>query len=274
MRRWAASRPRRAMRENRLLRIWETGGYAVNGWLHLPSSFAAEVMAHQGWDSLTLDLQHGLLDYAAAVTMLQAISTTDVVPLARVPWNDPAEIMRLLDAGCYGIICPLVNTRADAEAFVGACRYPPRGYRSFGPTRALLYGGDGYLEGADREIITMAMIETAEAVENLDDILSVEGLDAIYIGPADLSQSMGGSERTDLTEPRMVAVLDRIIAAARRHGVVAGIYTASPEYAAAMVRGGAQFVTVLSDWRLMAAASREAIAAVRRSGDDSIGPVS
>lgn len=263
MRRWLAWRGENIVRENRLLQIWQTGGYTINGWLHLPSSFAAEVMAHQGWESLTIDFQHGVLDYAAAVAMLQAISTTDTVPLARVPWNSPAEIMRLLDAGCYGIICPMVNTRLDAETFVGACRYPPRGYRSFGPTRAMLYAGDDYLEFADRHIITMAMIETVEAVENLDDILSVEGLDAIYIGPADLSQTFGGTERSDLTEPRMVDVLDHILEAARRHHVVAGIYTGSANYAAMMVNKGAQLVTVQSDWRLMAAASRDAIAAVR-----------
>jgi len=250
------------MRENRLHGIWTSGGYAVNGWLHLPSSFAAEVMAHQGWDSLTIDLQHGLIDYQAAVTMLQAISTTSVVPTARVPWNDPAIIMKMLDAGCYGIICPMVNTRAEAEAFVGACRYPPRGYRSFGPTRAAIYAGNDYPEEADRQMIAMAMIETVQAVENIDDILSVPGLDAIYIGPADLSQSMGGSERSDPTEPRLVAALDTILAAARRHGVVSGIYCGSPDYAARMVGKGVQFVTVLSDWRLMAAASRTTIAAI------------
>jgi len=251
------------VRENRLLHIWQTGGYVINGWLHLPSSFAAEVMAHQGWESLTIDFQHGVIDYAAAVTMLQAISTTDVVPLARVPWNSPAEIMRMLDAGCYGIICPMVNTRVDAETFVGACRYPPRGYRSFGPTRAMLYAGADYPESADHHIITMAMIETVEAVENLDDILSVDGLDAIYIGPADLSQTFGGTERSDLTEPRMVDVLDRILEAARRHNVVTGIYTGSAAYAAMMVNKGVQFVTIQSDWRLMAAAARDAIAALR-----------
>jgi 4-hydroxy-2-oxoheptanedioate aldolase len=253
------------MRENPLLHAWRAGGFTVNGWLHLPSSFSAEVMAHQGWDSLTIDLQHGMLDYAAAIPMLQAISTTATVPLARVPWNDPAIIMKLLDAGAYGIICPMVNTRADAETFVGACRYPPRGYRSFGPTRATFYAGHDYAQFADDQVITMAMIETVEAVRNLEAILSVPGLDAIYIGPADLSQTFGGTERSDLTEPKLVEVLDTIIEAAQRHCVVSGIYTNSAHYAAAMVRRGVQFVTVGSDWRLMAAASREAIAAVRSS---------
>jgi 4-hydroxy-2-oxoheptanedioate aldolase len=204
-----------------------------------------------------------MLDYGVAVPMLQAISTTLTVPLARVPWNDPGAIMKLLDAGCSGIICPMVNTRDDAERFVGACRYPPRGYRSYGPTRAVFYAGADYPQQADEQIITMAMIETAEAVENLDDILGIPGLDAIFIGPADLSQAFGGTERSDLTEPRLVTILDRILASARHHKIVAGIYTSSPQYALKMVQKGFQFVTVSSDWRLMAAAAQDAIGTVR-----------
>ena len=129
------------MRENRVRTIWQSGEAAVNGWLHIPSSWSAEIMSHQGWDSLTVDMQHGLMDYQTALTMLQAVSTTPVTPLARVPWNEPGIIGRMLDAGAYGIICPMINTRADAEAFVGACRYAPQGYRSLGPTRANLYAG-------------------------------------------------------------------------------------------------------------------------------------
>src|SRR5688572_698577 len=119
------------MRPNPLREIWRNGGCALNGWLHLPDSMATEAMAQCGWDSLTIDLQHGTVDYQAALRMLQAISTTAAVPMARAPWNEPGIIMKLLDAGAYGIICPMVNSRADCEAFVGACRYPPLGYRSF-----------------------------------------------------------------------------------------------------------------------------------------------
>ena len=133
------------MRTNKLKTLWQEGKTVVNAWVTIPSAWSAEVMAHAGFDSLTIDMQHGLADYATALAMLQAVSTTDVVPLARVPWNDPAIIMRLLDAGAYGIICPMVNTRAEAEAFVGACRYAPRGYRSYGPTRAVVYAGADYL---------------------------------------------------------------------------------------------------------------------------------
>ena len=154
------------MRKNRLRTIWSEGGTVMNGWLHLPSSFSAEVMAHANYDSLTLDMQHGPIDYGSLVSMLQAISTTDTVPVVRVPWHDPGVIMQVLDAGCYAVICPMVNSREEAEAFVGACRYPPDGYRSFGPYRATLYGGEDYTEHANETVVTIAMIETREALRS------------------------------------------------------------------------------------------------------------
>ena len=132
------------MRENTLRRAWATGRKTVNGWLSIPNSFAAEVMAHQGWDSLTVDMQHGVVDYQAMVGMLQAISTTATVPMVRVPWLEPGIMMKSLDAGAYGVICPMVNSAEEAEEFVSYCRYPPRGQRSFGPIRAMLYAGADY----------------------------------------------------------------------------------------------------------------------------------
>ena len=156
------------MRPNRLRELWNAGKPVLNGWCQLPDSISAEVMAHQGWDSVSVDLQHSAVSEAAAITMLQAISTTDAVPLVRTPWNEPGVIMRLLDAGAYGVICPMVNNRADAEAFVAACRYPPDGIRSNGPYRALMYGGGDYQAHANAEIVTLAMIETREAMANLD----------------------------------------------------------------------------------------------------------
>ena len=166
------------MRENTLRKIWARGEAVVNGWLSIPSSFSAEVMAHQGFDSLTVDMQHGVVDYQTAVTMLQAISTTPAIPLARVPWNDPALLMKILDAGVYGVICPMINTKAQAEALVAACKYAPRGYRSWGPVRASIYAGADYGDHANDDLIVMPMIETAEAVKNIDDILRVPGIDA------------------------------------------------------------------------------------------------
>ena len=178
------------MRKNKLKEIFKSGKSAVNGWLQIPNSFTAELMANQNWDSLTIDMQHGVVDYPNALQMLQAISTTETVPMARVNWNEPGQIMKILDAGCYGIVCPMVSNRKEAENFVNACLYPSKGYRSFGPIRGLLYGGSDYAKHADNEILKLAMIETKESLEKLDEILDTPNLDGIYIGPADLSLAL------------------------------------------------------------------------------------
>ena len=253
------------MRENTLKTMWARGEPVINGWLSIPSAFSAEVMAHQGFDSLVGDMQHGVVDYQVAVTMLQAISTTRVIPLARVPWNDPARLMKILDAGVYGVICPMVNTRAQAEALVQACKYPPRGYRSWGPVRASLYGGTDYGDRANDDIIVMPMIETKEAVDNLDEILSVPGVDAIYVGPSDLSLALGCKPRLDQTDPPVVEAQQKIVEACRRHGVVAGIHNATAAYGVKMIAAGYRFITLASDSRFMAAKAAEEVAVARKS---------
>ncbi len=253
------------MRENTLKKIWARGEAAVNGWLSIPSAFSAEVMAHQGFDSLTVDMQHGVVDYQVAVTMLQGISTTPVIPLARVPWNDPARLMKILDAGAYGVICPMVNTREQAEALVQACKYPPRGYRSWGPVRASIYAGTDYGDHANDDIIVMPMIETAEALKNLDDILTVPGVDAIYVGPSDLSLALGCKPRLDQTDAPVVEAQEQIVQACKRHGVIAGIHNATAAYAVKMVAAGYQFVTLASDSRFLAAKAAEEVAVARKT---------
>jgi 4-hydroxy-2-oxoheptanedioate aldolase len=251
------------MRENTLRRLWSEGRAAVNGWCAIPSSFSAETMAHQGWDSVTVDLQHGVVDYQVAVTMLQAISTTATMPVVRVPWLEPGIIGKVLDAGAYGVICPMINNRAEAERLVSACRYPPKGNRSFGPIRALLYAGADYAKHANDTVVVFAMIETRDALNNLDEILSVPGLDAIYIGPADLSNALGCTPTFDQTEKPVVEAIDLIVSKAKKHGVVAGIHNGTPEYAQKMIDKGFQFVTIASDARLMAAKAAEVIGKMR-----------
>jgi len=252
------------MRNNTLKSIWARGGVVVNGWLSIPSSFSAEVMAHQGYDSLTIDMQHGIVDYQLAVTMLQAIATTPVIPLARVPWNEPAMLMKILDAGAYGVICPMVNTRDQAEALVQACKYPPRGYRSWGPQRALFYAGPDYGEHADDELIVFPMIETAEGLQNLDEILSVPGVDGVYVGPSDLSLALGRKPRMDQTDPAVVEAQQTILKACKRHNRVAGIHTVSSAYSLKMIEEGYRFITVSNDVRLMATRASEEVGAVRK----------
>ena len=208
------------MRPNRLRQIWADDKAAINGWLAIPSSFSAEVMAHQGWDSLTIDLQHG-------------------------------------------VICPMINTREDAQKLVHYTHYAPLGTRSFGPIRASLYGGADYPEHANKTIVTFAMIETAQALDNLDAILSVEGLDAIYIGPSDLSLSLGCKPVFDDVEPKAQQAIEHIVARAKAHGVVAGIHNGRADVATARVGLGFRFVTLGSDARLLAAGSQELLAAMR-----------
>jgi 4-hydroxy-2-oxoheptanedioate aldolase len=236
---------------------------SVNGWLAIPSGFSAETMAHQGWDSLTIDLQHGVVDYQTMVTMLQAVSTTPAVPVVRVPWLEPGILMRSLDAGAYAVICPMVNTREDAQRLVAYTHYAPLGTRSFGPIRALLYAGADYPQHANQTIVTFAMIETAQALDNLDDILSVEGLDAVYIGPSDLSLSLGCKPLFDDVEPKAAQAIDHVLARARAHGVVAGIHNGSTEAALARIAKGFQFVTISSDARLMAAGAQQVVGRMR-----------
>ncbi len=251
------------MRENRLRALWQADEAAVNGWLTVPSSFSAEVMAQQGWDTLTIDLQHGLIDYQAMVTMLQAISTTPTVPIVRVPWLEPGILMKALDAGAYGVICPMVNTREDAQRLVAYTHYAPQGTRSYGPTRAAIYGGADYASKANATIVVFAMIETREALDNLDAILSVEGLDAIYIGPSDLSLALGCSPQFDDVDPPVAQAIDHIVARARAHGVVAGIHNGRPDVAKARIAKGFRFVTVGTDSRILAVGSQQLLREMR-----------
>ena len=252
------------MRENRLRTLWKEDKAAVNGWLAIPNSFAAETMAHQGWDTLTIDMQHGVIDYADMLHMLQAISTTPTVPIVRVPWLEPGILMKALDAGAYGVICPMINTREDAQKLVAYTHYAPRGTRSFGPVRATLYGGADYPTQANDTIVSFAMIETRQALDNLDDILSVEGLDAVYIGPSDLSLSLGCKPVFDDVDPLVAQAMDHICERAKAHGVKAGVHNGRPDVALARVAKGFRFVTVSSDARLIAAGSQALLAEMRR----------
>lgn len=253
------------MRDNRLRTVWAEGGAIVNGWLAIPSTFSAETMAHQGWDSLTIDMQHGVVDYQAMVGMLTAISTTPTVPVVRVPWLDEGILMKTLDAGAYGVICPMVNSAADAERLVAATHYPPRGGRSFGPVRAALYAGQDYPRHANDTIVVFAMIETRAGLENLDAILAVQGLDAVYVGPSDLSLALGCTPAFDDVAPPVAEAIDHILARCKHHGVTAGIHNGTSQGALQRIAKGFQFVTVGSDARLMAAGAQQVLAQMRAS---------
>ena len=257
------------MAQNGLRRRWEEGKAAVNGWLSIPSGFAAEVMAQCGWDSITVDLQHGVQDYLSMIACFQAMHAHPVTRLVRVPWNEPGIIGKVLDGGAYGVICPMVNTKQQCEALVSACRYPPQGMRSNGPIRAGAYGTAGeYQKTANDEILVIPMIETLEALDNLDAILDVPGINGIYVGPGDLSFSLGLAPKLDREEPQVLQIYERLVRETQKRNLHAGIHCASPVYAARMIHSGFRLVTIANDSGLMAKAARESVAGVwAKAGD-------
>jgi 4-hydroxy-2-oxoheptanedioate aldolase len=251
---------------NRLKKLWAAGQPTINGWLSIGNPFTAEIMAAQGYDSLTVDAQHGALDYAALLPMLQAMRASGVVPLVRVPWLEPGIIMKALDAGAYGVICPMVNSADDAARFVSYLRYPPLGQRSFGPTRVSYAAGPGYAAEANDNILAFAMIETKAAMDNLDAIAATQGLDGLYIGPADLTISLTDGRLPpsfDREEEEMVTAIYRILAAAKANGLRAALHCGTPDYAARAIGWGFDMTTVSGDARMLAAAAGASVSRFR-----------
>ncbi|HWS76053.1 MAG TPA: aldolase/citrate lyase family protein [Quisquiliibacterium sp.] len=251
------------MRPNRLKKMFADKQTAIGGWCAIPDSYAAEVMAHCGYDTVVVDLQHGPLYLDAAVPMLQAISTTDAVPMARCSGNNFFEINKLLDAGAYGIVCPLIDSAEDARAFVAACRYPPAGTRSFGPARGLLYGGPDYFTHANDTILTWAMIETPRGLENIEEICAVPGLDGVFVGPSDLSLALGVSPSPKWRQPPLSDALAKILSAAHRAGKLAGIFCVTAEFAAEMKKAGFDFVVHANDASILREAAQRGVATIR-----------
>ena len=237
--------------KNKLFDIWAKNEASINGWLSIPNSFTAETFGKMGWDSVTIDLQHGQNDYSTSISMIQALANGTAVPLTRVPWSEPGIIMKMLDLGVLGIIAPMINTKEDCEKFVSYCYYPPIGQRSFGPMRAQVAYGSDYYQHANKNIISLAMIETKEAVDNLDAILSVPNLTGIYIGPADMSSSYGLPPKFDVKEDPVFSNIKMIVKKARDKGKVAGIHNGSVQYLKEMIEIGFQFTSLLSDFRIM-----------------------
>jgi 4-hydroxy-2-oxoheptanedioate aldolase len=241
------------MKAIRVRTLLVEGKTVLNGWSVIPGAFLSEIMGSLGWDALTIDAQHGVIGYPDMVAMLQAVSRFDLTLMVRLAGNDPVRIGQALDAGAMGVICPLVNSAEEATRFVSACRYPPLGCRSSGATRAMIYAGFDYGAHADKEILKFAMIETREALDRAEEIAAVEGLDGLYVGPSDLSLALGGTQGFDKAEPAMIAAYERIVAACKRHGLTAGIHTASPAFASRMAKMGFRFITLVGDMNFLLA---------------------
>ncbi|WP_413478775.1 HpcH/HpaI aldolase family protein [Vibrio hibernica] len=233
------------MRKNQLLEKFSAEQVMVNSWISIPSSYGAEVIAHTGVDSVTVDMQHGMIGFSDLVHIFQAVSGSSAVPLVRVPSCEPSMVMKVLDAGAYGIICPSVDTPKICRELISACRYPPLGTRSFGPTRGLTYGGKDYIEHADNEIMVLAMIESQQALDNLEAILDTPGLTGIYIGPNDLAYSLG--DKPGSTSIKVEDAISHILRQAKQRGLFTGIFCSGLENALQRKEQGFDLVTPGND---------------------------
>ena len=250
------------MKKNRVKELWREQKAAIGTWLALDSPIVAEIIGHLGFDWVVIDTEHASIDIGTTQSIIQAMSATDTVPIVRVPWNDPALIKRALDAGAYGLVIPMVNSKEEALKAVQASRYPPVGARSYGGPRARLYGGYDYFAHSNEEIALIIQIEHIDAVNNIDEILSVAGIDAYFIGPSDLAASMGIKPELDNTDPRHIEAVKKVVAAGKKHHVPGGILVGSPGAVGERIAQGFQFIGLGSDEGFLRSAASAALSKV------------
>lgn len=237
-----------------------------NGWSLLPSVVGVEAYAQLGWDTVTIDMQHGWWTLESATSAFIALRACGVTPYVRVPWNEQGILGRVLDAGARGVICPMINTADDARRLAVACLYPPAGSRSSGHVRGVLADArPGRQAEVNQEIAILPQIETAEAVENLNAILDVPGISGVYVGPTDLALSLGHKPVMDHEEPAMLSVYNRIQSACASRGLVAAIHNNKGAYAARIAMLGFDLVTVGSDFGAMIGAAAAELAVAHHS---------
>lgn len=249
-----------------LRELWAGAGPTFGAWLSTASSVSAEAAARVGTEYVCCDNQHGAVDYQATVSMIQAILLGGSRPVVRVPWNEPGVIGKMLDAGAQGIIVPMVNTAEAAQAVVSAVRYAPEGTRSHGPLMPGMRDAQ-YQPTANARLATIPMIETGEALANLDEILAVPGIDAVYVGPADLSLSLGLKPGNNDGEPIFDNALAAIVAACREAGVVPGIHSTGA-LAGRRMEQGFRMITVTGDMLAMRTKMAEELALARGASAD------
>jgi len=252
-----------------LARRLAAGETVFTGWCGLPSAIVAETIAREGFAAVTIDQQHGLWDTAATAVAIAAVRAGGAAPVVRVPLGAFAVASRALDFGAEGVIAPMINTAADAQAFVGATKFPPLGERSWGPTRAMTLAGIAdptlYLREANASTVTLAMIETRTALANLDAIAATPGIDVLFVGPSDLSIALTDGAELDPHSNTVETALDRIVEACRKAGKVAGLYCADAARAVACAKRGIRFLAVGSDLAFLRAGTAAQIRTLKGS---------
>jgi len=254
------------MRTNTVKKQLKEGKPSIGTWLCLPDPFAAQSMARVGFDWLNVELEHYPINIETAALMFHGIAQAGCVPLVRIPWNTAENVKRVLDCGAWGVIFPMQNTVAEVEAAVAATKYPPQGIRSVGGSlQATSFGMDSgtYFQRANDEILVVIQIEHIQAVERADELLAVPGIDAVFIGPADLSASMGLKPGADPEPPRLTEAISHVRATAIKHKVAPGLHVFSPEAVKQRIGEGFRFIALASELRFMTAAAKAALAKVR-----------
>lgn len=242
------------MRTNTAKQQLQSGQPSIGSWLSLGSVLASRFLAKAGFDWLTVDVEHSSVSMETAGLMFGAIADAGCIPLARVPSNRHDHIKRMLDCGAMGVVVPMVMNREEAEAAVAACRYPPRGNRSVGGSaHALNFDAtpEEYFAKADDEILIVLQCEHHEAAARADEIFSVPGIDAIFVGPFDLAASMRKADGTPPSAAERAEMHGRILASCRKHGVPAGIHCGSAEEAQQHIQDGWQFLAITSELKMM-----------------------
>jgi 4-hydroxy-2-oxoheptanedioate aldolase len=251
---------------NRILSVRKAlaeGGIVLNGWSMLGETTVLEAIARAGYDMVCTDYQHGLAPLDRAADHARAIEVGGAIPFARTPCIDASAIGKILDAGYAGIICPMVNSADEAQAFAAACRYPPAGARSFGPVRATIRDGAAYFDTFAPHIVRLAMIETRSGLEQLAAILAVDGIDGVYVGPSDLALSHGLPPKADPDHQSMLEMMREIAGQARAANKIAGIHTLAAEYARTRIAEGFNFITCGVDSRVLAAGCHGIVSSLR-----------
>jgi 4-hydroxy-2-oxoheptanedioate aldolase len=251
------------------LRSAIASGSAYGIWSTIPDMSVAELVGGLPYDYIVVDLQHGVATFTELPAIAQAMRAAGNAPLVRVPWKDPAQIMRAIDSGAYGVVVPMISSAEEARAAVSACRFPPVGVRSWGPMWGYVRS-DGALPPAEQDagVLCIVMIETAEAIEELDAILATDGLDGIYIGPNDLALACGFGRGTYRDDPEVEVLIQKIVDACRAAGVPVGLHCSDPEMGRDWIERGVSMVTIAQDTGLLAEGALEALRSARGRGVD------
>lgn len=251
--------------KNKVKQLLYDGKVAIGAWVSINSIDVVEALSKVGLDWLLFDMEHGSLEVNDVQRLLPATNGTDTIPLVRVPWNDFVTIKRVLDVGAYGVMVPWVNTREEAEAVIKAVMYPPKGIRGFGPRRAVYYGLESNTEYFNRigdEMLVIVQIETEDAINNIDEILSVKGIDVAFIGPYDLSANLGVFG--DVEHPKFRSAIEKVLNSCKRKGVAPGMAALSVEDAVEAIKRGFKFVSIGYDIFDLAKTYRSNVDKVRR----------